>query len=60
MELDLEGTTLLWTGVLTGCFLFGLWFIRFGGGGFDLRTRIAASILSPFITYGIIVMMKNK
>ena len=59
MELDLEPTTLLWTGVFTGCFLVGIWFIRFGGE-LDLRTRIAASILSPFITYGIIVMMKNK
>ena len=60
MELDLEGTTLLWTGVLTGCFLFGLWFIKLGGGGLDLKTRILVSIFSPFLTYGIIVMMKNK
>ena len=60
MELDLEPLTILWTFVMTAAFEGGLWFIRFGEGGLDLRTRLAASVLAPFIIYVIIVVMKNK
>lgn len=60
MELDFEPLTILWTVVITGLFLFGLWFIRFGEGGLSLKHRIIVSILSPIIIYFITVWQKNK
>ncbi len=60
MELDLEPLTILWTVVITGLFLFGLWFIRFGEGGLALNQRIIISVLSPVIIYFIIVLQKNR
>ena len=60
MELDFEPLTILWTVIITGIFLFGLWFVRFGEGGLVLKDRIIVSVLAPIIIYFIILWQKNR